>query len=103
MDANARAKLQKTCRDTDLVTVLDHTTSAAFHHQLSLALSEGVYFDPAKRGLALAGAGRSAATSHGASATAYSETIGRDNFQRILREHWTGMSTSFAGDNGLSS
>jgi hypothetical protein len=95
MEATARAKLQRTCRDLDLAAVLDPATSAAFSHQTSLTLSEGSYFDAAKRGLALAGVGRSASASPNASLV-FAETIGRDTYLRSLREHWTSMRPSFA-------
>ncbi len=46
MDANACAKLQRTCSDTDLASVLDPTTSAAFTHQTALVLAPNSFFDP---------------------------------------------------------
>jgi hypothetical protein len=98
MEATVRAKLQRTCRDLDLAAVLDLATSAAFSHQTSLTLSEGSYFDAARRGLALAGVGRSASAAPNTPLD-FAETIGRDNYLRSLREQWTSMRPSFA-DNG---
>ena len=57
-------------------------------------------FDAAKRGLALAGVGRSAGASASPNASLdFAETIGRDNYLRSLREHWTSMRPSFANSS----
>ena len=102
MDTNARAKLQRACRDTDLAQVLDYATSAAFAHQTTLALPEGAHFDPLKRGLALAGVGRSAAAGPGAP-TAFSDNLTRDTYLLSLRTHWAEMRPSFCSTSELSS
>ena len=102
MDANARAKLQRTCRDTDLASVLDPTTSAAFTHQTALVLAPNSFFDPKARGIAMAGAGRCPAFSGGSFPT-FTETIGRDNHLRAQRDQWTAMLPAFYGPAELSS
>ena len=70
MPYKSRVKLQESCRRGDMANLLDRTTLTAFSHQSRrrqtlLALSDGVNFDPVKRGLALAGNGRAAATPDG--------------------------------------
>ena len=61
MSYKARVKLQDSCKRGDMANLLDRTTAAAFSHQTLLSLADGAHFDPPQRGLALAGAGRSAA------------------------------------------
>jgi hypothetical protein len=93
IEANASTKQHKTCHATDLAIALDCTTaagSAAFTHQTSLTLTEGSLFDPAKRGIAMAGVGRSATDSCGTLLT-FADTIGCDNYLHALREQWTTM------------
>ena len=51
METSKRAKLQESCLKHDLSMVLDCTTSAAFGHQMVLALSDRDHFDPLARGL----------------------------------------------------
>ena len=58
-----RTKLRKACREDVAGTLLDNTIAAAFGHQFTLSLAEGSRFDPLKRGLAIAAAGRSATSS----------------------------------------
>ena len=55
-----REKMQKACRESVAGPLYDPATSAPFGHLNQLALGRGSHFDPAKRGLALAIAGRSA-------------------------------------------
>ena len=102
MEPQARSKLAKACSETDLSMVLDYTTSAPFNHLTSLSLSEGMYFDPAKRGLALAGVGRSAVGTPLAS-TAFNDALMRDTHLYKLRQHWTDLLPVFAGAAELSS
>jgi hypothetical protein len=60
MDPERRIKFHKVCKDFAVTAVPDNTTSAAFGHQMLLALPEGQHLDAFKRGRALAG--RSAPT-----------------------------------------
>jgi hypothetical protein len=101
MDTAKRIKLHAACRNTTMAAVLDYTTSAPFHHQTSLALSEGAHFDPCKRGAALAGAGRSALGDCGAAANLVEE-IGREAHLRTLATQWPEIQKAFASDAELS-
>jgi hypothetical protein len=82
--------------------MLDNTTSAVFGHHTILALAEGQHFDASKRGLALAGAGRSASSST-ASAASLTESCSRDTHLRTLQTQWNDMRLNFAGPWELSS
>ena len=84
MSYKARVKLQESCKRADMANLLDRTTAAAFGHQTLLALADGAHFDPLKRGIALAGAGRSAAAS-GAPGHSLSDDVTRDAHLRTLR------------------
>ncbi len=64
--------------------MLDNTTSAVFGDQTILVLADGQHFDASKRGLALAGAGRSASAST-ASAASLTESCSRDTHLRTLQ------------------
>jgi hypothetical protein len=75
--------------------------AADFSHQTLLSPSDGAHFDPPKRGLALAGAGRSA-TAAGASGQTLSDTVARDAHLRTLRDQWTAALPAFAADTELS-
>ncbi len=65
LDANAqlpaekRFKLQEACKKSNTSALYDPATGTPFGHQLQLSLADGALFDPDKRGLALAIAGRS--------------------------------------------
>ena len=101
MSYKSRIKLQASCKQGDMANILDRTTAAAFSHQTLLALADGAHFDPLKRGLALAGAGRSAAAS-GASGHSLSDEVTRDAHLRTLRENWTDALLAFPSDVELS-
>ena len=101
MPYKSRVKLQESCRKGDMANLLDRTTSAAFSHQTLLSLSDGAHFDPLKRGLALAGAGRSA-TVPWAPGQSLSDTVTRDAHLRTLRECWQEALPEFAADGELS-
>jgi hypothetical protein len=47
METGASAKLQKSCRDTDLFTVLDYTVAAPFANRYSLVFWDSSHFDAA--------------------------------------------------------
>ncbi len=55
-----RSKLQEACKKSFSGALFDAATGAPFGHQLQLSLAESAHFDPVKRSLALAIAGRSA-------------------------------------------
>jgi hypothetical protein len=82
LDANAhlpaekRFKLQEACKKSSTSALYDPATGAPFGHQLQLTLAEGAHFDPVKRGLALAIAGRSAG-SDSSTAASLIEATGR--------------------------
>ena len=101
MPYKSRVKLQESCRKGDMANLLDRTTSAAFSHHTLLTLSDGAHFDPPIRGLALAGAGRSA-TVPGAPGQTLSDTVTRDAHLRTLRECWQEALPAFAADGELS-
>jgi hypothetical protein len=102
MDMQKRAKLQESCLKHDMSLVLDCTTSAAFGHQLILALSDRAHFDPLLRGLAFACAGRSA-TSSADEPQNLSDSVNHDAFLRSMRADWHTMIAAFAADTELSS
>jgi hypothetical protein len=83
MDPEKRAKFHEACPDSAVTALLDNTTSAAFGHQTLLALTEGQYFEPFKRGRALAGAGRSAPAPTGPSA--FNEQVARETHLRAMQ------------------
>ena len=101
MPPEKRAKFQESCRKSSLSTVLDWTTSPPFGHQANLFLAKGTHFDPVKRGLAFALAGRSACAD--ASASSLTDTMTCDAHLRLLREQWTTMLPALAADAELSS
>ena len=102
METSKRAKLQESCLKHDLSMVLDCTTSAAFSHQMALALSDRAHFDPLARGLAFACAGRSAPASADESHN-LADSINQDAFLGSMRNHWNAMTAAFASDTELSS
>ena len=102
MNGEKRAKYQKALRDSSLATLLDDTVAAPFHHLTLLELTEGTHFDPLKRGLALAGAGRSAAAP-GTFTTQFAETVTREAYLRSLQALWPEIETALAAPHELSS
>ena len=100
LKSGERTKLHKACREDVAGTLLDNTIAAAFGHQFTLSLAEGSRFDPLKRGLALAAAGRSAASSNAPPDIA--DEVSRDNHTRLLRSQWSDMLSAFARDQELS-
>jgi hypothetical protein len=104
MSYKARIKLQDSCKWADMANLLDLTTSAAFSHQTLLSMADGAHVDPPKRGLALAGAGRSAAvTGAPDQLLSLAETVSRDAHLRTLREHWIDALPAFSSNGELSS
>ena len=80
--------MQKACRESVAGALYyDPATSAPFGHQLQLALGRGSHFDPAKHGLALAIAGRSA-ESDTYSADSVANATGRRALLLEFRTEW---------------
>ena len=100
LKAGERSKLHKACKEDVAGTLLDNTVAAAFGHQFTLSLAEGSRFDPLKRGLALAAAGRSATSA--SSLSDVTDEVNRDNHTRLLRSQWQEMLSAFAKDQELS-
>ena len=95
-----RAKLQKAHREDHAGTIHDNAVGAAFGHHFILALPDGAHFHPAKRGLALAAAGRSASLS--SAVPDFPELVARDTFLRQLRDQWSAISVALTRDLELS-
>jgi hypothetical protein len=100
MSQDKRAKLHNSLRGSTLYAMLP--TSAVFSHHIILVLADDQHFDASKRGLALAGAGRSASSST-ASAASLTESCSRDTHLRTLQTQWNDMRPLFAGPGELSS
>ena len=101
MSPEKRAKFQDSCRRSSLAAVLDWTTSPPFGHQAILALSKGAHFDPIKRGLAFALAGRSAAVPSAASS--FTDAMTCDAHLRTMCAQWVEMLPAFQSPAELSS
>ena len=101
MSPEKRAKFHDSCRRSSLAAVLDWTTSPPFGHQAILALAKGEHFDPIKRGLAFALAGRSAAAP--SSATSLTDSMSCDAHLRIMCAQWVDMLAAFQSPAELSS
>ena len=75
------------CRTAQGASFFNNTVTAPFGHQISLTLTEGEFFDPPSRGLALAIAGRSAAQPGSQSSTFGHGLSALTAFQE-LRKRW---------------
>ena len=75
------------CRTAQGAGFFNNTVTAPFGHQISLTLTEGEFFDPPSRGLALAIAGRSAAQPGSQSSTFGHGLSALTAFQE-LRKRW---------------
>jgi hypothetical protein len=107
LDSNAhlspdkRFKLQEACKKSNTSALYDPATGAPFGHQLHLSLADGAHFDPVKRGLALAVAGRSAGLeSSGGGSLA--DATGRRSVLLEFRSHWTSIEADFVSTHELS-
>ena len=101
LNATQRDKMQKACRESAAGALYDPTVSAPFGHQILLALGRGAHFDPVKRGLALAVAGRSAEVDiHSTDSVA--NATGRRALLLEFRNEWADMKDSFSSDHELS-
>jgi hypothetical protein len=96
-----RQKLHAACQNPASGALYDPTVNAPFGHQILLSLSEGSYFDPAKRGLALALAGRCAGAEASASCTLV-EATGRRALLLEFRNDWYKMEGCFNNGHELS-
>ena len=101
LNATQRDKMQKACRESAAGALYDPTVSAPFGHQILLALGRGAHFDPVKRGLALAVAGRSAETD-ASSTDSLANATSRRALISDFRKEWAQMSGCFATDHELS-
>ncbi len=88
LPADKRFKLQEACKKSSTSALFDPATGAPFGHQLQLSLAEGAHFDPVKRGLAFAIAGRSAGVETINSASLF-EATGRRSVLLEFRNHWS--------------
>jgi hypothetical protein len=109
LDANAhlpaekRFKLQEACKKSNTSALYDPATGAPFGHQLQLSLAEGAHFDPVKRGLALAVAGRPAGLESSASGSLLEATVtGRSSILLEFRTRWASIEDSFSSGHELS-
>jgi hypothetical protein len=94
-------KVLSACKKNDIGSLLDNTTFAAFCHQFIPALHDGAHFDVAKRGLALAAAGRSAHASS-QNLSAVFDLLTRDVFFIRLKSSWPPIEQSFRLPTELS-
>jgi hypothetical protein len=87
LTADKRSKLLAACKTNDPSVLLDGTNSAAFGHHFSLVLTDGDHFDAARRGLALAAAGRSAAITADAVGSSL-DASRRNSLHQEFRDQW---------------
>ena len=90
LPADKRFKLQEACKKSNTSALFDPAVGAPFGHQLQLSLAEGAHFDPVKRGLALAIAGRSAGV-ESATASSLLEATGRRALLLDFRNDWSSI------------
>jgi hypothetical protein len=95
-----RSKLQEACKKSSSGALFDAATGAPFGHQLHLSLAKNAHFDPVKRSLALAIAGRSAGIET-AGASALLDSTGRRGTPRV-HAHWSLMENHFGGAHEIS-
>jgi hypothetical protein len=96
-----RSKLLHACKINDPQVLLDGTNTAAFGHHFSLVLTEGDHFDAARRGLALAAAGRSACVSPDAICSTL-DASRRNSQHHEFRDMWRKIAPAFPLDTELS-
>ncbi len=101
MSADKRFKLQEACKKSSTSSLYDPAICAPFGHQFQLSLADGAHFDPVKRGLALAIAGRSAGLETLASGSLFDAT-GRRAVLLEFRSHWSSIEAEFGGTHELS-
>jgi hypothetical protein len=91
-----RSKLQAACTPFDVAT-----EAPLGHDELQLTLAENAHFDPVKRGLALAIAGRSAGVET-SGVTALLDATGRRAILQEFHAHWSLMENHFGGAHEIS-
>jgi hypothetical protein len=96
-----RSKLLHACKNNDPLVLLDGTNTAAFGHHFSLVLTEGDHFDAARRGLALAAAGRSACLSTDAIGSTL-DASRRNSQHQEFRDMWRKIAPAFPLGTELS-
>jgi hypothetical protein len=96
-----RFKLQEACKKSSTSALFDPAIGAPFGHQLQLSLAEGAHFDSAKRGLALAIAGRSAGVESTTGASLL-EATGRRSVLLEFRHDWSSIEADFSSAHELS-
>jgi hypothetical protein len=101
LPADKRFKLQEACKKSNTSALFDPATGAPFGHQFQLSLAEGAHFDPVKRGLALAVAGRSAGLEPSAGGSLIDAT-GRRSVLLEFRNHWSSIEADFGSAHELS-
>jgi hypothetical protein len=101
LPAEKRFKLQEACKMSNTSALYDPATGAPFGHQLQLSLAEGAHFDPVKRGLALAIAGRSARLASSAGGSLI-EATSRRSILLEFRNHWASIEDGFGSGHELS-
>jgi hypothetical protein len=101
LPADKRFKMQEACKKSNTSALFDPATGAPFGHQLQLSLADGAHFDPPKRGLALAIAGRSAGLEFSGGGSLVDAT-GRRAVLLEFRSHWTQIEADFGGTHELS-
>ena len=101
LSAEKRYKLQEACKKSNTSALFDPAIGAPFGHQFQLSLADGAHFDPVKRGLALAIAGRSAGLESPAGGSLVDAT-GRRSVLLELRNHWSSIEAEFGGTHELS-
>ncbi len=95
------SKLQEACKKSSSGALFDAATGAPFGHQLQLSLAENAHFDPVKRDLALAIAGRSAGVKTAGASTLLDAT-GRRAVLQEFHSHWSVMENHFGGAHEIS-
>ncbi len=96
-----RSKLLSMCKLAHTPSLLNGTTTAAFSHKHVLTLLSGDFWDPAKRGQALAIAGRSAAQP-GTELLDLGDLINKSAAYKELHEELKEILLCFASDSELS-
>jgi hypothetical protein len=96
-----RSKLLHASKNNDPLVLLDGTNTAAFGHHFSLVLTEGDHFDAARRGLALAAAGRSACLSPDAIGSTL-DASRRNSQHQEFRDMWRKIAPVFPLETELS-
>ncbi len=101
LSADKCFKLQEACKKSNTSALFDPATCAPFGHQFQLSLAERAHFDPVKRSLALAIAGRSAGLEPSAGGSLIDAT-GRRSVLLEFHNHWSSIEADFGSAHELS-